>query len=178
METEKIKFDWRMWGVTFLARDVPAVYLGGPSHKAGAPLFHSSLTRTASNDLIGFIRPRPAALAIHIAIESSSKAVSLRNTLSLQPTVTPYGVGKQVVLENHPHLYNYFYNLYITVAFSAQSLDTFCNEIIENYLTGTIPVIMNGKAKFLNKIQLQESHISTKMKLGIILPKILKIDSP
>lgn len=178
MKMGKNKFDWRIWGVTFLAKDVPAAYPGGPSHKAGDPVFPSSLTRTASKDLIGFIQPRPAALAIHIAIESSLKAVSFRNTLALQSIVTPHGMGKQVVIENHPMLYDYFEYCMIAVAFSAQSLDTFCNETIENYLTGTIPINMNGKMKHLNKVQLQSSHISTRMKLGIIIPKILKIDSP
>ena len=37
--------DWRIALATRLVKDVPAAYPGGPSHKAGAPVYVSSLTK-------------------------------------------------------------------------------------------------------------------------------------
>lgn len=115
MSDEKKRYDWRIWGYSFLTADVPPAFPGGPSHKAGTPIFASSLTRTAQGELIGFIRPRPSAMAIDIAIKSALQADSLRQTLVLSPTVTPNGMGKQVHLNNIPLLFDYFEKCMISV---------------------------------------------------------------
>lgn len=175
--SEKKQFDWRMWGYSFLTADVPPAYPGGPSHKSGSPVFVSSLTRTAQGDLIGFIRPRPPAMAMDIAIKAALLANTLRQTLVLTPTVTPHGMGKDVHLNNIPLLFDYFENCMISVTFSIQALDIFCNEIIAAYVKGTIPIKQNNKIKNLNKKQLQE-NLSLKMKIGTVLPKIFSISSP
>ncbi|MDD4137104.1 MAG: hypothetical protein PHT99_04305 [Methanoregula sp.] len=177
MSAERKDFDWRIWGCTFLAKDVPAAYPGGPSHKAGDPLFYSSLTRTEKGELIGFIQPRPAAMAINISISNALKANSIRDSLKLSSTITPHGKGLQISTEDTSHLFDYFECCMISVTFSVQSLDTFCNEQIEAYVKSTIPVKMNKKVKHLNKNQLQE-NLSLKMKIGTILPKIFTIPPP
>lgn len=168
-------FDWRIWGYTFLTKDVPAAFSGGPSHKAGEPIFYASLTRNADGGLIGFTQPRPAAMAIDIAINTALRANALKQKLELMPTITPHGKGLQV--NNSSHLFDYFECCMVSVTFCVQSLDTFCNEIVEAYVKGTIPIRVDKKMKNLNKIQLQE-NFSLKMKIGTILPKIFSINSP
>jgi len=170
-------FDWRIWGYSFLAKDMPPAYPGGPSSKAGDPLFYASLTRTGNRDLIGFIQPRPAAMAINISIKSALQANSIKNSLKFVSNVTPHGAGLQIHHEDTPHLFDYFEHCMISITFSIQSLDTFCNEQIEANVTGTIPVKRDKKIKHLNKKQLQED-LSLKMKIGTILPKIFSITSP
>jgi hypothetical protein len=50
--------DWRLRLATTLAADVPAAYPGGPSHKAGAPVYQSSMIATEEQSIIGFATPR------------------------------------------------------------------------------------------------------------------------
>lgn len=65
----------------------------------------------------------------------------------------------------------------IAVTFSMQALDTFCNFAFSYHVKGTVPVKIGKKEKRLNLQELQGSHISVKMKIGSILPKVLSIQS-
>ena len=66
--------DWRHWAVTTLAEDMPAAYPGGPSHKAGAPLYLSMDARNPKGERVGFTMPSPTALALSISIQSAKRA--------------------------------------------------------------------------------------------------------
>jgi len=177
MSGEREHFDWRIWGYSFLAADLPPAFPGGPSHKAGSPLFISTLTRTKEGELIGFVRPRPAALAMNIAIQNAKQASRLRQTLAISPSVTPHGMGNHVHVNNTPHLYDFFEGCMVSVTFSHQALEIFCNEVITAYVKTTIPIMSNKKIKHFNKSQLQD-NLSLKMKIGTVLPKIFSISSP
>lgn len=172
------RFDWRMQGVTTLAKDVPAAYPGGPSHKAGDPVYTSMLTRNAQGDLIGFISPSPSALAFDIALKAGEEASRQRKTLAFHKGVTPWGEGKNVATENSSILFDFFESCMISVTFSMQSLEVFSNSIIADELKKrTMPVNIKKKTRYMNAIEIQE-NISVTRKLDEILPTVLKIDSP
>lgn len=176
-DTGEPYLDWRIKAMSRLTADVPAAYPGGPSHKAGAPVFLTTSVRDERGIPIGFVTPNPVSLALHTAIISALEAVRLRRTIAFQDTATPWGSGKDVVLENLPHLYDFFERCMIAVTFSMQALDTFCNFAFSYHVKGTVPVKIGKKEKRLNLQELQGSHISVKMKIGSILPKVLSIQS-
>lgn len=169
--------DWRIIWMSRLTADVPAAYPGGPSHKVGTPVFSSSTVRDTQGDVWGFVRPNPVSLALHTSIISAHEAVRLRRTIAFQNTATPWGGGKDVVLQNLPHLYDFFERCMVAVTFSMQALDTFCNFAFSYHVKGTVPVKIGKKEKRLNLQELQRSNISVKMKIGSILPKVLSIQS-
>jgi hypothetical protein len=156
--------DWRIAGVVTLAKDMAAAYPGGPSHKAGRPMYQLTLTKDSSGTPIGFTTPSPVALALSIAITAASRAVALRETVAFRDVITPSGPGKSVAHENLPHLYDYFECCMVTVAFSFQALEVFCNETIATRVSGTH--------------ELRRRNESTEEKLAQILPGILGTESP
>lgn len=176
MEYEK-PVDWRIQAIARLAKDLPPAYPGGPSHKAGAIIYPSTVTRESKGNTIGFIRPSPTALALSIAIKASKKAVKLRQTIAFEDVVTPHGSGKSVAKENTPHLYDYFEYCMIAVTFSFQALETFCNDMIAKNLKGTYSLQRRNSVKKVSADELQRIP-PTEEKLSTILPDILKIESP
>jgi len=169
--------DWRIQAATRLAKDVPPAYSGGPSHKAGAPVYLTTVTRDSKGGNIGFITPSPTALALNIAASAGKKAMDLRRTLAFKNVVTPYGSGKSVANENIPHLFNYFEQCMITTTFSFHALETFCNDIIANKLKGTYQLKKRKKSFEVSSDELQRIA-STEEKLATVLPSILGLKSP
>jgi len=171
--------DWRInWAARF-AKDLPAAYPGGPSSKVGDPFYHTTLTRSAEGELIGFICPSPPALALHIAIKAAKDASKIRRTIAFQQSPTPEGLGKSVVIENTPTLFDYFESCMITVTFSMQALEIFCNTVIADRLKGTLTIKDGKKEKRLNAIEIQDrTNIPVTRKLDDILPRILSVASP
>lgn len=169
--------DWRIAAVTTLAKDVPAAYPGGPTHKVGAPVYLASSTKDPIHNVIGFITPSPTALALNSALDNSSKARALRETLALESVVTPWGDGKSVAKENLRHLYDFFEHSMIAVIASFLSLEMSCNEMISRELKGTFEIKRNKQIVTLAPDEL-ERKASTDEKLGDILPKLLAIQTP
>lgn len=169
--------DWRIKAVTTLAKDVPAAYPGGPSHKAGALVYLISSTKATDGQSINFITPSPAALALNIASNAAKQAIHLRQTLAFKDMIGPDGHSKGVADENHPHLYDFFEFCMLAITFSFQALETFSNDTIVNSIKDTYPLKKNGITKNVTAYELQR-NTSTEYKLSVILPDILKIASP
>jgi hypothetical protein len=169
--------DWRIAAVTTLVNDLPAAFPGGPAHKAGTPVYLSSLTRDRKHNAIGFITPSPTALALNAAFRSALQAKKLRNTLALTDTVTPLGNGKQVANENLPHLYDFFEHSMIAVTCSFQSLEMFCNEIIAQKSQSSFGLTRGKDILTLSGVDL-ERKASTDEKVADILPAFLGLKSP
>jgi hypothetical protein len=171
--------DWRiLWGARF-AQDLPEAYPDGPSITKGDPFYHSTLTQNSEGELIGFITPSPAALALNIAIQSAKRATKVKETLKFRKSSTPHGEGKSVLDESTPALFDYFESCMISVTFSVQALEVFCNTVIVDNLKGTLPIKENKKIKNLNPKEIQErKSIPLPNKLNDILPRILSIPSP
>lgn len=169
--------DVRFHAIGRVKTDIPSAYPGGPSHKAGAIIYPSMLTRDSKGKLIGFLRPSPVALSLNIAIKNSKKAIKLRQTIAFQDVVTPHGSGKGVATENSPHLFDYFECCMVAVAFSFQALEVFCNDIIARNVKGTYTLQRKNEMIEVSVDDLQRMP-STEEKLATILPDILNIDSP
>jgi hypothetical protein len=169
--------DWRIAAVTTLAQDVPAAFPGGPAHKAGAPVYLSSVTKHPDHNVIGFITPSATALALNAAVKNACKAKELKETLTLGDTLTPWGNGKSVITENLSHLYDFFEHCMIAVITSFQSLEMFSNDVISRELKGTFQL---GRSKEILKLTGEEleRRASTDEKLGAILPRLLAIKTP
>ncbi len=69
--------DWRIHTVLTLGEDMPPAYLGGPSHKTGAPMYLASVAKHREHRYLGFITPNPTAMALDIAYDASVKATKL-----------------------------------------------------------------------------------------------------
>jgi hypothetical protein len=169
--------DWRIAVVTALLNDLPAAFPGGPAHKAGTPVYLSSLTRDREYNAIGFITPSPTALALNAAFRSALRAKKLRNTLALTDTLTPLGSGKQVANENLPHLYDFFEHSMIAVTCSFQSVEMFCNETIAQRPQSNFGLTRGKDVLTLSGIEL-ERKASTDEKVADILPSFLGLKSP
>ena len=169
--------DWRIQAATRLAKDVPAAYPACPSHKSGSPVYLVTATRDSRGDCVGFTTPSPTALALSIAASAGKRAVDLRATLVLRDVPTPYGSGRMVAHENLPHLFNYFEQCMITVSFSFQALETFCNDIIANKVGGTFQLARRGKPAEVSPDELQRIA-ATEEKLATVLPAVLGLKSP
>lgn len=163
--------DWRIAVVSTLLNDLPAAFPGGPAHKAGTPVYLSSLTRDPKHNAIGFITPSPTALALNAAFRSALRAKKLRNTLALTDTVTPLGSGKQVAKENLPHLYDFFEHSMIAVTCSFQSLEMFCNQIIAQKPQSGFGLKRGKDVLTVSGVEL-ERKTSTDEKVADILPSV------
>jgi hypothetical protein len=169
--------DWRIAVVTTLVNDLPAAFHGGPAHKAGTPVYLSSLTRDRQHNAIGFITPSSTALALNAALRSALRAKNLRNTLALTDTLTPLGSGKQVANENLPHLYDFFEHCMIAVTCSFQSIEMFCNEIIAQNPQSSFRLVRGKEVLTLSGEEL-ERRASTEEKVADLLPLFLGLKCP
>jgi hypothetical protein len=169
--------DWRISFVTTSLSDIPAAYPGGPSHKAGTPLYFASLSSDPQHNAIGFVTPSPTALALSVAIKSATRATELRKTLALTDTVTPIGRGKNVANENLTHLYDFFEHCMTSVICSFQAVEMFSNEQIARHCTTPYHLLRNEKTMVLNSEKL-ERIASTDEKVGDILPQLLSMKTP
>ena len=174
--------DWRLRLATTLAADVPAAYPGGPSHKAGAPVYQSSMIATEEQSIIGFATPSAPALALDVALKASSRAASFREQLVFsEETVTPWGSGRDIPFGRVSTLYDYFEQCMMAITFSFLALECFCNETIDasfaNGLTGPLKISRRDGEKIMAAEEL-ERQLSTEEKLATVLPQILAKESP
>lgn len=169
--------DWRIAIVTTLAKDQPAAYIGGPSHKAGAPVYVSSLIKNEELGLLGFVSPHPTALAFNLALRFANTANELRSRLAMEASVTPFGTGKLISNKDLPHLYDFFESYMVTVAFSFQSIEAFVNSILSQYAHKKIKV-KRKKGVIEFETSEAERYLSTDEKLTQVLPQLLKLPNP
>ena len=90
--------DWRIQAVTTLAQDVPAAYPGGPSHKAGAPVYLVSAAKNDEHNSIGFVTPNHPALALNIALGASKKLIILNKLLPLKMSYHQVALANQLLM--------------------------------------------------------------------------------
>jgi hypothetical protein len=169
--------DWRIKAIARLAKDLPAAFPGGPSHKAGAPVYLTTETKDSDGNSIGFITPSPTALSLNIAANAAKQATQLRRTITFREVLTPEGKGKTVANENNVYLFNYFEQCMIAISFSYQALETFSNDMIVSNLKGTYQLNRRGNLVEVSVDELQR-ETSTEEKLATILPDLLKKESP
>jgi|SRR5271166_4246361 len=169
--------DWRIEAVTTIVQDVPAAYPGGPSHRAGTPVYKASVTKHAEYNTIGFVTPSPIALALNTAARNAFLAQELRRELILRDVVTPWGAGKSVANENLPHLYDFFESCMIAVISSFQSLEMFSNVEISRHPERKFQLKRKRAGLILSAGDLERKG-STDEKIGDILPELLGIQSP
>jgi len=170
--------DWRIQAVSRLAIDLPAEFPGGPSHKAGTPVHQSTSIRNSENQLVGFVTPSATASALSIAMKASIQAKELYEKLVFDDVITPDGKGISVNFRNVGPLFDYFEYCMITVTFSFQALETFCNRTIADKVEGTYNLQRrDGTKKTVAAIEL-EREASTEEKLATVLPAILSMKTP
>ena len=177
MEKKELYFDWRIYGGTTLAADLPEAYPGGPSHKKGSPIYPIMKSCNQDGNSFSFIGPSVPALAINIAIKSAKEASKQQKRIFYNRIVSPKGYSLNVTPQNTHILYDFFESFMVSLTFSIQAIEIFCNTVIaHNLKKRTIPVPIDKKVKHYNSQQLQKSF-GIEYKLNEILPKILKINS-
>jgi len=169
--------DWRIAVVTTLAEDQSAAYVGGPSHKAGTPVYVSSLLKNDELGLLGFVSPHPTALAFNLALQFAKKANELRSQLTIEESVTPYGKGKLVANKDLPLLFDFFESYMVTVAFCFQSIEAFVNSKLSEYAHEKVKV-KRKKGIVEYETSEAERYLSTDEKLTQVLPQLLKLPNP
>ncbi len=169
--------DWRVFWTATLAEPLAAAYPGGPSHKAGARLYHSARTTGAADEPISYIAPNPVALSFDLAVKAMRRAKRLRTTLAYEARSTPMGVTKSVANPNTPHLFDMFEACMETAVFSFSAIETFCNYFIAAKLDYTITLHRRDGAISIEPDEVAR-NISTEEKLSLVLPELLGCDSP
>jgi hypothetical protein len=127
--------DWRFEAVSTLAQDLPAAYPDGPSHKAGARVLLTTVTKNEKGEPVGFITPSATALALNIAITAAKKAQEVKPNVPYEKCPGPDGTVLTVPTEKSSALFDFFEQSMISVTFSFQALEAFCNHAINRNLT-------------------------------------------
>jgi len=166
--------DWRIEAITTITQDVPPAFPGGPSIKAGDHCYLTTLTRTSKNELIGFTTPNASALAMNLAFSAARRAVELKAQFSFKPGLSPFGTSNSITSAQNDLLFTFFENSLVSVTFSFQALEAFCNYSISR--TWRKPVeVKKGKKRETLHHEAAERSISTEDKLKSILPKIYDV---
>lgn len=168
--------DYRIAAVSTLSEDLPEAYPGGPSHKAGTPVYQSSLVRNQNGELVSFILPSSTAMALNQSLKASNRANELRKLITYKSSPTTEGTGLAVSSECHESLFDYFEECMVAVTFAYQTLELFCNHSISRHMKEGME-IKRKKREFLSPSEL-ERQLSTEEKLSIVLPKVLKTSTP
>jgi hypothetical protein len=169
--------DWRLLLATRLAKDQPAAFPGGPSHKAGTPVHLVTSTRGTGNQPVGFITPSSTALALSIAMSASLQSANIFKQITFDNILTPEGSGKSVGYKNAPPLFDFFESCMITITFSFQALETFCNWVIADQIKGNM-VICRNKVDETFTVGELERKLSTGDKIHLVLPSVYRVTSP
>lgn len=169
--------DWRIEVALTLGQDIPPAYPGGPSHKAGAPVYLSRLVKSKHFGMLGFVSPHPVALALNIALNALQQSIATLSKLQIQGSVTPFGDGKMIPYKLLPQFFEFLESCMITVTFSFQSIETFSNYIIEQNKDKKIEIKKKGE---LSIFTYEEAirRLSTEEKISKVLPCLLRTASP
>lgn len=168
--------DFRIAVVSTLTEDLPEAYPGGPSHKAGTPVYQSSLVKTQKGELVSFILPSSTAMALNQSLKAANRANQFRDLITYKTSPTPEGNGLAVLSECHEALFDYFEQCMVAVTFAYQTLELFCNHSISRHMKNGMEV-KRKRREFLSPSEL-ERKLSTEDKLSIVLPKVLETSTP
>ena len=124
--------DWRLLPLGRIQDDLPAAFPGGPSHKAGTPIYASSLAETSSARY-GFVTPSTTAMAFDIAIRSAEVARKTTQAVQWRTGPSPNGTALSVMPSEAHTLYDYFQECMVCAMFSFVAIEAFCNEKIVAY---------------------------------------------
>ena len=168
--------DWRIAAATRLTADVPAAFPGGPSYKAGTPVYQATHIER-NGGYFGFTLPSAPAMAFNVAIDSNKCAMVILRSLEFHDTLTPDGQGKGVSHDHIENLYNFFERCMISATFSFQALEAYCNHAILTKLKESMVINRGGK-----KVQMSPSEIERQLptpeKLSVVLPKLYGVPTP
>jgi hypothetical protein len=169
--------DYRIATVTKLAADVPAAYPGGRSHKAGTPIYQSSLVKNESSELVSFILPSSTAMALNLSLKAAKRANELKSKIEYSNVVTPEGSAIAVANESNEALFDYFEECMVAVTFAFQTLEVFSNHSISRHMSEGMEVKRRKGRLFMSPSEL-ERQLSTEEKLSLVLPKVLNKTTP
>ncbi len=169
--------DWRIAAAARLAKDMPAAFPGGPSHKAGAAVYHTELIQTKAGEHLAFLTPSATAMAFNVAVTASRKAKTLFEALTYDRILTPHGPGKAISNARIGELFDYFEQCMISVTFSFQALEVYANHTIARHLKDAMEVKRGKNTVRLAPPEL-ERQLSTDEKLASVLPKIRNVPTP
>jgi len=169
--------DWRIEAVTTIAQDVRPAFAGGPSFKVGDRLYLTTLTKTSKGEFIGFTTPNASALALNIAASAARRAVELKGQFSYKSGPSPWGTSKSIGSDQDELLFLFFESCLVSVTFSFQTIEAFCNYSISR--TWRKPVeVKRRKTKETLHHESAERELSTEEKLKSVLPKIYDVPTP
>lgn len=187
--------DWRFQAVTSLAADIPAAYPGGPSHKAGAPVYLMIRTETGDHPDLLFRTPNAAALALQSGFHAAERASALWPQIIFEEVHTPEGKGESVALASMPILFDYFEECAAAATASFRAIEAFANQIVGNHVRDPItlprrkrleifqlsirrrfPFVRLQKTKTSETLHAKEieQRISTEEKIAVVIPAIAK----
>jgi hypothetical protein len=176
MTTDKFG-DWRIEAVTTIAQDVPPAFPGGPTFNTGDRLYLTTLTRTSNGELIGFTTPNTSALALNVAFSAAKRANELKGQFNYKAGPSPFGTSNSIPSDQHGELFSYFEDSLVSVTFSFQALEAFCNYSISQTWRQPVEVKKRKKEELLHH-EVAEREVSTEDKLKSILPKIYRVPTP
>lgn len=173
-ENKELPLDWRIAVVTRLASELPAAYPGGPSFDAGSHLIVSCLGEAGSLGVVGFFAPSPVALAMNIAFSAAQQAEELKRAFEFANAPSPTGPVQQITPASTGILFDYFEKTMVTVFFSYQAIEAFCNEQLITTSPAGVEIRKKMRKEMLEKRE-AERQLSTSYKLGHMLPEILSL---
>jgi len=173
MAMEISDFDWRIYGVTILPKNLPKADPDAPFHPAVTPIYPMTVSEWDSNPLT-FGTPSTIKIAFNIALAASYNALIAKEKVEFVPHENCLMIPPQ----GFPHLYDYFEQFMTCVTYSFLTLEIFSNFVIDSVIgKKTVLLQLEKKVKHYSSIELQRENISILKKLLIILPKILNIPS-
>lgn len=114
---------------------------------------------------------------MNLAFSAARRAVELKAQFSFKSGLSPFGTSNSITSDQNDLLFTFFENCLVSVTFSFQALEAFCNYSISR--TWRKPVeVKKGKKKETLHHEAAERSISTEDKLKSILPKIYDVPTP
>lgn len=105
----------------------------------------------------GFVAPSVTALALSVAMKAATEANERLAEVVFNNVITPIGNGKSVQYKNIDPLFDYSEYGMVTVIFSFQALETFCNQMIANQLKGAFSLLRSGVLAFTIPANISDS---------------------
>lgn len=133
-----------------------------------------STTLTLDNGHIAFASPNPISLFMNICVKEHNKARIIFKDLVI-PNIKP---GKTYVVTDNdlPRLFDYFEHIQTSIITMYSAIEAFANIAIPNDFE--IEKINSKGVKEIWTKETIERWLATSEKIGDIVPKILKVDSP
>lgn len=161
--------DWRIEASAEITTGVPPTFPGGPSFKPGDTVQLVTVSKNADGKLIGFIAPSATALALSIATRAAKCAMNIRNRLEYRASISPMGTVQMVDSKESSGLFDFFEHCMISVTFSFQAIEVFCNHTISRNLKEPLKIKRRKTTEEMSP-KVIERKISTEDKLGYVLP--------